>query len=99
MPLILARIEGDQITRLPTAESSIAAAALSEPEGVYTVTRTYERDSVVLFDAHLDRLERSAREEHIPAHIDRPTLRAALRSLVEIRRVLGNALASDPVSR
>jgi branched-chain amino acid aminotransferase len=68
---------------VPYVASSFADAASKDPLGVYTIGRTYQRDQVLLFDDHLDRLEGSARLEGIPARLDRPALRRALRALVE----------------
>ncbi|PJF44847.1 MAG: hypothetical protein CUN55_01860 [Phototrophicales bacterium] len=62
---------------------SLTEASRYEPSGIYTVTRTYNRFYVLKFDAHLDRLEESARLENIPVHIDRFTLRKAIRTLIE----------------
>jgi branched-chain amino acid aminotransferase len=62
---------------------SLAAAAPFEPEGVYTVTRTFNRDHVLMLDEHLDRLEESAQLEGIPLRLDRVALRAALRALID----------------
>lgn len=62
---------------------SLAEAAKLEPQGVYTLARTFHRDRVLLLDEHFDRLERSARLEGVPVRIDRPALRSALRSLVD----------------
>jgi branched-chain amino acid aminotransferase len=83
MAVILARIQADGVMKLPTPAASIAEAAQLEPEGVYTVARTYHGDQVVLLDAHLNRLERSAYEEHVPVRLDRPALRHGLRQLIE----------------
>jgi len=54
-----------------------------EPEGVYTVTRTYQGKQAVLLDAHLERIEESARLEAIPLHWDREAVRRGLRTLLE----------------
>lgn len=62
---------------------SLRAFADQEPPGVYTVTRTYRGTKVVLFDAHLDRLEESAELEGIPLALDREKVRASLRALIE----------------
>jgi branched-chain amino acid aminotransferase len=63
---------------------SLADAARFEPhDGVYTVTNTYPRMQVLKLDAHLDRLEDSARRAAIPLRLDRPRLRAALRQMIE----------------
>lgn len=69
----------------PTAYSadSLAEAAKHEPDGVYTLTRTFERDKALLLDAHLDRLEESARLEGIALRLNRPMLRAALREMIQ----------------
>ncbi len=63
--------------------TSLADAVSKEPGGVYTVGRTYERDRVLLFDEHLDRLESSALLEGITVHLDRLALRQAMRSLID----------------
>ncbi|MCS6870958.1 MAG: aminotransferase class IV [Anaerolineae bacterium] len=67
----------------PYSAESLAEAVPFEPEGVYTITRTFNRDHVLMFDEHLDRLEESARLENIPLHLDRAAIRAALRTLIE----------------
>ena len=53
-----------------------------EPEGVYTVTRTYHGLQAVLLDAHLERIEESARLEAILLHWDREAVRRGLRTLL-----------------
>lgn len=65
------------------AADSLLDAARHEPEGVYTITNTFERTKVLKIDAHLDRLEDSARREGIDLTLDRPRLRAALRQLID----------------
>ncbi|HVO43865.1 MAG TPA: aminotransferase class IV [Aggregatilineales bacterium] len=67
----------------PYSASSLAEAATKEPQGVYTLGRTFKRDHVLMLDDHLDRLEQSAVLEHIPLHLDRAALRRALRSLID----------------
>lgn len=83
MPVLCARITPDDIKRLPCHADSLAEAALADPEGVYTVARTYDQDKVVLFDAHLDRLEDSAEREGLSVHLDRPRIRRVLKDLVQ----------------
>lgn len=62
---------------------SLADAAQHEPQdGVYTITNTYDTFRVLKFDAHLDRLEDSARREQISLALDRPRLRSALRTMI-----------------
>lgn len=65
-----------------TADSLAEAARYEPPDGVYTVTNTYDTFRVLKFDAHLDRLEDSARRENISLALDRPRLRAALRAMI-----------------
>jgi len=72
----------DGISTNPYQVSSLAAAVAHEPRGVYTVARTFHADHALLFDAHLDRLEESARLVNIPLKIDREWLRAAMRELL-----------------
>lgn len=62
--------------------TTLGDAQTHEPSGIYTVARTFQRGKALLFDAHLDRLEESARLENIPLQLDRPALRAALRTLI-----------------
>ena len=62
---------------------SLADAARFEPhDGVYTITNTYHVYQVLKLDAHLDRLENSARLAGIPLILDRARLRAALRKMI-----------------
>lgn len=65
-----------------SADSLDEAAKFEPHDGVYTITNTYDTFKVLKFDAHLDRLEDSARRENIPLTLDRPKLRAALRSMI-----------------
>lgn len=63
--------------------ASLTEAIAHEPQGVYTVARTFFRNQALLLDAHLDRLEESARLVNIPLALDRAKLRAALRQLLQ----------------
>ncbi len=67
----------------PYAATSLAEAATKEPNGVYTLARTYRRDHALLFDDHIDRLEESARLMGLHVTIDRPALRRALATLID----------------
>ncbi|HLA43460.1 MAG TPA: aminotransferase class IV, partial [Aggregatilineales bacterium] len=72
--------------QLQSTECSAATlndAADHEPDGVYTVSRTFRRTQALLLDAHLDRIEESARLEKIPLQLDRHALRSALYTLIE----------------
>ena len=61
---------------------SLRQLAILEPEGVYTITRTYQRTKAVLLEAHFDRLEESAQLEGINFRLDRARLRNGLRELI-----------------
>ncbi len=76
-------LKGDSVEPVPYTATSLADAADKEPQGVYTVTRTYDRDHVLLLDEHLNRLERSARLDGMAVHLDRPAIRRALRRLID----------------
>lgn len=65
-----------------TARSLSDAARYEPDDGVYTVTNTYNIDQVLKFEAHLNRLEDSARRANIPLKLDRAALRAALRQMI-----------------
>lgn len=73
----------DGLRSTPYRVQSLAEAVPYEPRGVYTVARTFHRTRALLLDAHLDRLEESARLAGIPLDLDRVRLRAALRELIE----------------
>jgi branched-chain amino acid aminotransferase len=55
-----------------------------EPDGIYTITRTFHSDQVVMLDAHMDRLEESARLEGIDLNLDRAWLRDGLRRIIKL---------------
>ncbi|MBN1681914.1 MAG: aminotransferase class IV family protein [Anaerolineae bacterium] len=63
--------------------ASFAEAVSSTPQGVYTAARTFHGNHALLLDAHLDRLDQSARLVNIPVTYDRSRLRAALRELLK----------------
>jgi branched-chain amino acid aminotransferase len=66
----------------PYRVRSLVEAVSHEPQGVYTVARTFRGDHALLFEAHLDRLEQSAWLSKIPRALDRQRLRATLRGLL-----------------
>jgi branched-chain amino acid aminotransferase len=66
----------------PYRVRSLSEAVAYEPRGVYTVARTFRGDQALLLDAHLDRLEQSARLVAIPLKLDRVSLRGALRDML-----------------
>lgn len=69
-----------------TAESLADAARFEPDDGIYTVTNTFDGVRVLRIDAHLDRMEDSARRAGIPLALDRPRLRAALREMIAAAR-------------
>jgi branched-chain amino acid aminotransferase len=66
----------------PYVAASFAEAASHDPLGVYTIGRTYQRDHVLLWDDHLDRLANSAALEGITLNLDRTALRDTFRQLI-----------------
>lgn len=83
MAIPIGILESGTVKAAPYTANSLAEAATKEPQGVYTVGRTFKHDQAVLFEEHLNRLERSAQLEHITVRLDRAGLRKALRSLIE----------------
>ncbi|MCY4525396.1 MAG: aminotransferase class IV, partial [Anaerolineaceae bacterium] len=65
------------------AADSLQGAARSEPDGVYTVSNTQRGQRVLHLDAHLDRLEDSARREGFPLKLERQRLRRTLRHMLD----------------
>ena len=83
MPAIVRRFTTHGLEKVEYTVNSLAEAVASEPyDGVYTVSNTRQRTKTLLIDAHLDRLEASARRERIPLRYDRQQLKAALRAMI-----------------
>ena len=74
-PCTIKLLSADGIQAAAYRAESLAEAAQYEPEdGVYTVSRTYNTLQVLMLDAHLDRLEDSARQQGLalkpgPLHV------------------------------
>lgn len=82
-PCLIRVLTPDGLQAADYTADSLADAARHEPQdGVYTVTNTYNTFQVLKLNAHLDRLEDSARRMSIPLTIDRASLRAALRQMI-----------------
>lgn len=81
-PCIIQRLTPGGLQPVTYTADSLAAAVQFEPEGIYTVTNTYNTFQVLKFDAHLDRMEDSAQREGLPLQLNRPRLRAALRQMI-----------------
>ncbi len=83
MPAIVRRLSPRGLEKVEYAASSLAEAVAFEPfDGVYTVGNTWQGTKALLFDAHMDRLEASARYQRIPLDYDRQQLKAALRTMI-----------------
>ena len=84
MPAIIKRLTATGLADVDYRATSLDAAAEFEPRfGVYTVSNTRNRTQTLLLDAHLDRLEDSARREGFAFRCDRARLRQALRRMIE----------------
>jgi branched-chain amino acid aminotransferase len=84
MPCYIRVVTPDGLQPVDYSADSLADAAKHEPQdGVYTISNTFNTFQVLKIDAHLDRLENSARRQNIPLKLDRPRLRAALRQVIK----------------
>lgn len=82
-PCLIRMLTPDGLQPVDYSADSLAEAARHETQdGVYTVTNTYNTFQVLKFDAHLNRLEDSARRLNISLTLNRPQLRAALRQMI-----------------
>ncbi|MDX1995329.1 MAG: aminotransferase class IV [bacterium] len=83
MPTLIRRLTPNGLEPVDYEADSLNDAARFEPDdGVYTVTNTFETTKVLKLNAHLDRMEDSARRADIPLVLDRPRLRAVLRQVI-----------------
>lgn len=83
MPTFIKRLTATGLVDVDYSAASLRAAARHEPRhGVYTVSHTRSGAQTVMFDAHLDRLEASARHESIALDYDRSRLKSALRQMI-----------------
>ena len=83
MPTLIKRLTAAGLADVDYAATSLKDAAQYEPKrGIYTVSRTWRRTRTLMLDAHLARLEDSARHENIALDYDRRRLRAALRRMI-----------------
>ena len=84
MPIPVKILQSDgELRNAPISADSLNDVAIKEPEGIYTVARTFHRIKAFLFDAHIERLLESARLEQIDLALDRGELRRALFQLIE----------------
>jgi len=83
MPAIIKRLTKLGTVAVDSDARSLPEAAALEPRaGVYTVRNTYRRPKTLLLDAHLDRLDDSARRQGFALGFDRKLLRQALRKMI-----------------
>jgi len=83
MPTIIKRLTPTALLDVDyTADTLKSAEDHETSDGIYTVTITYNSTQTLMFGAHLDRLEDSAKRENIPLQIDRPRLKATLRQMI-----------------
>ncbi len=83
MPATIAILTKEGLSPADYEASSLEDADHWEPDGIYTVGRTFGQEQAVLFGAHLDRLQESAKLESIPLELDREAIRVAMRTLLK----------------
>lgn len=82
-PCLIKTLTPDGLHNVDYTADSLAEAVQHEPDdGVYTVTNTYDTFKTLKLDAHLDRLEDSARRAGIALSLNRKRLRDALREMI-----------------
>lgn len=83
MPCITCVLQNGVLSPIVHNANSLLEAVVFEPSnGVYTVANTFQTTQVLKMDAHLDRLEDSARRAGIPFILNREELRGAVRQMI-----------------
>jgi branched-chain amino acid aminotransferase len=83
MPAYIRQLTSNGLHPVSYTADSLADAIQYEPQtGIYTVTNTYQTTKVLKLDAHLDRMEQSAKLANIPLKLNRDVLRGALRHMI-----------------
>jgi branched-chain amino acid aminotransferase len=83
-PCLIRFLTQDGLQPADYQADSLTDAAHHEPkDGVYTVTNTYNVYQTLKLDAHLDRLEESARRAGMELTLDRAYLRLTLRQMID----------------
>jgi branched-subunit amino acid aminotransferase/4-amino-4-deoxychorismate lyase len=83
MPCLIRILRGDTLYPTDYQADSLADAVKFEPQdGIYTVANTFHTTKTLKLDAHLDRMEDSARRVGIPLTLNRDGLRLALRNMI-----------------
>jgi branched-chain amino acid aminotransferase len=84
MPAIVRLLTDEGLLPAPYTADSLADAAAHEPrDGVYSVANTFQQTRVLKLDAHLDRMENSARLQGQTLILDRQRVRRGLRDMIE----------------
>ena len=82
MPTLIKRLTARGLVDVDYAADNLRDAAQYEPQqGVYTVANIWNSTQTLMLDAHLKRLEESARQQGIALAYDRGRLKSALRQL------------------
>lgn len=80
---LIKRLTQNGLQAVDYSAASLADAVQYEPDdGVYTVANTFNTTQTLMLDAHLDRLEDSARRANISLKLDRSQLKNALRTMI-----------------
>ncbi len=83
MPCLIRILRGTELHPADYSAESLAQAATFEPkDGVYTVANTFNTYQTLKLDAHLDRMEDSARRVGIALTLNRDLLKKSLRQLI-----------------
>lgn len=82
MPALVKLLTPTGLLNADYSAESLKDAARYEPDGIYTVTNTYNTYQTLKLQAHFDRMEDSARRQQIPLQLDRARIRAALRQMI-----------------
>lgn len=83
MPCFIRLLTPHGLESVDYAADSLTEAAQYEPDnGIYTVTNTYQVTKVLKLDAHLDRMEDSARRAGFHLELNRQRLRDTLRKMI-----------------
>lgn len=84
MPTLIRILAPDGLQTVDYTAESLADAVQHEPlDGIYTVANTFNTYDTLKLEAHFDRMEDSARRQHIPLNLDRQAVRNALRQMID----------------
>lgn len=84
MPTLINILSDGALLDVDYTAESLADAAQHEPaDGIYTVANTFNTYDTLKLNAHFDRMEDSARRQHITLNLDRQQVRDALRQMID----------------